>query len=666
MRGTCSILVIVTAGGLGTACGGGECLDGTVRFHDTCVIVDPFDKTPPVITVDPPLRTRSVGNITLTSNEPAEIFVTTDQLDPTADSQHEPDDLLILNDRDDVVLKYFAVDAAGNKSDVQTVSWEIDREGPPPPNQFKLTLAGTSRSVGWVPPVDQFYGGLLVARVEGRLLAQPIDGVTYALGDSVGPGATLVHVGGPETTAGSFSESMPTSPGLVRYVGWAFDNLHNYSAPAGDFALIDLGTQTAALTANTAGTVAITTPASHVTLTGTTTFNAGTLTVQLTMRNDSTRVLHAPKLLLTTTLPTGVSFANADGTVDTFPFRAYGAALQPGEPRTVTWTFTGVPAGSFDVSVTVKDNPLIMMTNGTPATGGDVNDFATGQRVLALSSGPAGPRGGGGTSAGGFTLDGTVVFGSRTNGTLTSWDLSNGTKLTSKELRPQKAHTSQIVLDRSGSSGYALVAFNHMEGAYRSGARVATELVQFDVATLSEHRKLSIGESRNRDLRISNDGKLMLISTGLTNPGVLVVDLETFKIVRNLTSSNRPEGAVFGPDDKTVAVAGTTLELFDGRAGGPPTRVLPIPQSSGRVFRVAFNGPNELWVGKRNSVVKFDLSTNTPTTNIFVFGARALDVFDGKIYSGNGSLVRFDSAGTQDLSYTITNQRGHWLGRSAF
>ena len=59
-------------------CTEGECGEGTVRYGDTCVLVDPYDHTPPVLTVDPPQFTRQVGTVTVTSDKPATIFFTID------------------------------------------------------------------------------------------------------------------------------------------------------------------------------------------------------------------------------------------------------------------------------------------------------------------------------------------------------------------------------------------------------------------------------------------------------------------------------------------------------------------------------------------------------------------------------------------------------------
>ena len=108
------------------SCGGGVCGEGTVRHKDSCLPFDPFDKTAPIVTVDPPVRTRNVGNVRLISNESAEIFVTLDDTPVTAESQHEPDQLVIPNDSNDIVLRYFAIDLAGNQSLEQTVVWKID------------------------------------------------------------------------------------------------------------------------------------------------------------------------------------------------------------------------------------------------------------------------------------------------------------------------------------------------------------------------------------------------------------------------------------------------------------------------------------------------------------------------------------------------------------
>jgi WD40 repeat protein len=656
-----ALIALASLAAIAPACGGGECLDGTVRHQDTCVPFDPFDRTPPVITVDPPVRTRNVGNIRLTSNEPAEIYVTTDETEPTLDSLHEPDQLVIPNDSNDIVIRFFAIDLAGNRSNEQTVLWNIDQRGPAPPNNFKLTRTDGLRSLAWVPPQNENHlGGVLIARVEGRLNAQPTSGVAYAVGDLIEPGVTVVHVTGPDPNPATFQETLPPEPGIVRYIAWAFDDLLNYGPPAGDFDLVPLGPQLGSYVINTLnGVVTQGQKPPNLTLSGSAIVGGSTITAKLTVLNETNRVIHAPKLRVRN----GVTF-DSDGVFEALPYKAYGAALNPGASTTVTWTFTGVTGNSLLVEVDLEDNPVLMSSNQSRSQAGSVHDFATGAALKILAAGPGDERSGFGAVAGGFTPDGRVVFGSRSSGTISSWDLQSGNRLATTELRPQSSHTPQVVLDRSGSIGYAVVCDQHLR-KLRNSSGVESELVRFDVATLSDQGRLSIGLSRNRDMRMSPDGRYLVIASGNAAQGAIVVDLQTFTVARTLLGT-RADAIAFTPDGRSVAVVGSEIRIFSLDDGALQNTV-PLPLEGARVLRASFNGPNELWVGRRDALQKIDLlGTNPPAS--FCCNTRMLEVIDGKVYRGSfGTLQVLDTNGVpQPPTMSFSSQRGHWLGRSPF
>jgi len=678
VRWACSIFILGSVLTVAPGCGGGECGEGTVRHKNTCLPYDPFDKTPPVVTVDPPVRTRFVGNIRLITDEPAEIYVTTDDTPVTTDSTHEQDELVIPNSRNDIIVRYFAIDLAGNQSAEQTVLWAIDDQGPGPPSRFTLTLAGNTRNLSWLPPQNETHlGGVLVARVDSRLSVQPTSGTAYSVGDELEPGVTVVDVEGPTDTPTTFSESLPTPPGMVQYVAWGFDDLLNYGTPTGDFQTIAAPAQKGTLVINANGTVTTAgQPPPNVTLSGTAvvTPNGPTndVTLKLTLRNDTTRPLFAPKLFLTTSLIAPVTWTDPtstfapDGTT-TFPYRSYGAALLPGTANTQSWKFTGVN-GALVLDLDVRDNRIMMVSQqtGRGGDGGGVVDFATGLEIKRLTAGPGGNRGGFGRLGGAITPDGRAVFGARSSGTLVSWDLATGNRLaTSAELHPQKAHVPQLVLDRAGVVGYALVAEQHSRQAYSGNSSQPTELIRFDAATLTEHGRISIGLSRNRDLRISTDNRHLLVSTGLTTPGVIVVDLEKFEVIHNVVTSGNAQTAIFTPDGTQFVAVGSEIETF-GITDGIRVKNIALPASGNRVQRAEFNGPDELWVGRRDNFQKIDLRDNPDPPQIFPqSGTRSFGVFEGKIYVGRGNLTRFDTNGNSELNFSVS-ARGHWLGRSPF
>jgi hypothetical protein len=662
---TCAAAALAVAG---TGCVSGDCGEGTVRYGSTCVAVDPFDKTPPQIALDPPLHTREVGIVRLTADEPATIYYTTDGSEPTTDSAHETEQVLIAGVPDDAQLRYFAIDLAGNRSDEQSRVWIIDRSGPPAPVGFKLTLAGPDRQVRWTAPPDPRPGGVLVARVDGNLLTAPASGKAYEVGDTLAPGITVVHVAPAGTAASpSFAESVASRPGLVRYVAWSFDNLHNYGPPAGDYALVPVPPQTGRVTVNAGtGAVAATIAPSHVALSGTATLAGSTLTLKLTVRNDTGRVLFAPKLVLTGT-PAGGTWSNADGMLAGSPYRAYGAAIPTGGVATRSWTFTGASSTTtLALDLDLRDGQILTTATRDEATGGRIFDLATGKPVQTLATAPTGPRGKSTTTRGGITPDARMIVGSRNSGTVSSFDLSTGKKLLTTTLRAQKAHVPLVILDRSGSAAYALLADGHPYSSNTNGdgTGTPTTLVRLDAATLTESGRLSLDASRNRDADLSPDGRTLLITTGVAGRGVIVVDLETFTIKGRILTGSRPQCAVFSPDGASIAVVGEQIAVYQA-SDLSRGATFPTPGVNGKVMRAVFSGPSTLWIGRRNELAKIDLGTGA--TNLFTtIQGRLLDVVDGKVLAGSFAVQQLSPAGVVESTITVPNLRGHWIGRSPF
>jgi hypothetical protein len=92
------------------------------------------DTTPPTVSVSPGSGAYPAGEeITLTANEPATIYYTTDGSTPTTSSTTYTGTLTLSSD---TTLKYFAVDTAGNASAVQTQQYTLTADGPPSPHDF--------------------------------------------------------------------------------------------------------------------------------------------------------------------------------------------------------------------------------------------------------------------------------------------------------------------------------------------------------------------------------------------------------------------------------------------------------------------------------------------------------------------------------------------------
>jgi hypothetical protein len=465
----------------------------------------------------------------------------------------------------------------------------------------------------------------------------------------------------------TFSETMPTPPGIVRYVAWATDDAGNYGAAGGNYALVAIPAETATVHVDAStGAVTVPTPAANVMLAGTATLSGSTLTVDLTLTNATTRVLFAPKILLTSALPTGIGFAGT-GTFMATPYVAYGAAIPPAASATETWTFTGAGASTtLDLAVDVRNGPIIVAPHGRESDSGDAADIDTGASVATLKTGISGPSGQITMKPGGVTPDGHVILGARSSGAVSVWDLSNGALVMSKDLLPQKANIAQVALDRSGASGYALAAYGH---AYtvRVGT-IQTFLVRFETGSLRETGRIDLGTSRNRDLQISPDGHTLVIATGDAPTGAVQVDLDTFTLTRRLGTGLTVRSATFSADSKTVIVVGTSEIREFSVADGTQTGSIALPTGGGKVFHAAIGGDGRLWVGRQSDVAAIDLATGSGTT--FSGNSSNTTVIDGKVYvgsEGGTSFNRLDNTGATELTFSFSGDvYGHGLLRSPF
>jgi chitodextrinase len=109
------------------------------------------DTTAPTVTVSPSSGTYiGTQSVTLTSNESATIFYTTDGLTPTESSSTYNS---AINISADATLKYFAKDSAGNTSTVQSATYTINIPDTTPPadvtNLVASNVAETSLTLSW-------------------------------------------------------------------------------------------------------------------------------------------------------------------------------------------------------------------------------------------------------------------------------------------------------------------------------------------------------------------------------------------------------------------------------------------------------------------------------------------------------------------------------------
>jgi hypothetical protein len=665
----CLAVAALTAAVMGCGSSTGECETGTVRHGYSCFPTDPEDRVPPVITVDPPVRTAQVGNVRLTSNEPATIYYAYDGTLPTRFGLSERDQVVIPHLADDAIVTFFAIDLNGNSSPMQSVAWQIDRSGPGTPTGFKVTLAGTKRTLAWVPPADPQLAGVLVARDEGGLTFSPERGKRYNLGDVLAPGVTVVSIVA-SGFSGAFTEDVSThSVGLVRYSAWAYDDIYNYGSPAYALAEETLPVQNATLSvASATGAVTVSAQPANLAVSSTASLTGSDLTVSLEVTNNTSRALFAPKLLLTNTPAVG-SWSDDDGTLDTLPYRALGAVVLPGGKLTTSLNISGITSGDVvDLSLQFRNNAVIGGGAWQDDTAGSVIDDVAQQNVLNLGVGAQGPSHNGASHAGGITPDGKIIMGARSSSELSTFDLATGTRTLFRKLGVGKSHIARVVLDPSGGTGYALLGQSHNYSAYNGQIEgVQTTLVRFDTATLTETGRIDIGESRNRDLELSPDGKWLAIATDL-EAGVVVVKTGDLS-KRVLATTVRSRDVTFTADNASIIVAGhENLEILDA-ATGSSTKTITV-LDGGKVFGGSIGPDGRYWLSRENDLVAVNLTT--AAAEVFSSNGGILEVHGDFVYvcnSGGSSVQRFDMSGVEDATYSPNFDEsiyGHAMFHSPF
>jgi hypothetical protein len=236
----------------------------------------------------------------------------------------------------------------------------------------------------------------------------------------------------------------------------------------------------------------------------------------------------------------------------------------------------------------------------------------------------------------------------------------------SADFLPQKANVAAVALDRSGNSGYALVAYGHSY-TVRYGT-IETYLVRFDTGSLRETGRLDLGTSRNRGLEISPDGHTLAVATGDAGAGTILVNLDDFSLIRHVGAGFAPRWVTYSSDSKTLVVAGSAEIRQYSVADGSQTGSTTMPINGGNTFRSDFGADGRLWVGRKNECEAIDLATGSADT--FTGDASNTTVIDGKVYTGRegqASFQRLDNTGTSELTFSFASQvYGHGLMRSPF
>jgi hypothetical protein len=346
---------------------GRECGPGTYEADGECIAVDPNDATAPVTTAAPgPGRMRAMPPlVVLTTNEPATIYYTRDGSSPTTSSPSGTSAALIMGLADGDVVRYFAVDPAGNSEAVQSLAYTLDVAGPPPVSAFALTQAVAAVTLTWTNPADPNFQGVVVAAgINGGFpVWSPVPGRIYTAGEVLPGGEKVVFVGSAATASDTITEL-----GFKAYGAWAFDDVGNYSdASLGPVAGLTapLTGQTTTLSVDlTSQVVTVGTQPTALSLAATATYDDANDTLSITLRatNKINRPIFNLKAL-TTSLNEGTQGGpNLGGT----PMTDFGRkSLRSRTSREATIRLSGITGATDPIllDLTFADAPMLITRN---------------------------------------------------------------------------------------------------------------------------------------------------------------------------------------------------------------------------------------------------------------------------------------------------------------
>jgi hypothetical protein len=507
--------------------------------------------------------------ITITANEPATIYYTIDGTDPDpATTPGHRDNATIRSLVAKTTVKYFAVDTAGNREDVQTATFEQDITAPAPVTGMSVVVTAGTAHVTWTNPTDVDWAGTAIARVTDIVDGGPTDGTIPLLHDSLSGSLEVVSLG-----QGTSFDEPGIKPGVARYVAWTYDDLGNISISTTAAATVPLGSLTAQLTYNTTtGTLTIAQAPPDIDIATTTAAVAGgTLTVTLVAKNKSSAYLTNPKAEVTAV--TGATFTGSDGTADTFPFKSLGAnTWAPGVSITRPLTFT-TSATTITIDLAFASHPSLIITNGSNryyTTGAlqliDVGTDAITAVAPLVGIGPGGRAGGrprAPSVVGGHFLDVPT-----THAVIERFDLVTGMPVGVAPVGNAELANVQ-----------GLLAVN--------GGEIA-------IVKLAQKGRVRYGEDHL--------GQVVLVRL---DEGLHVLQTATYQLMDS-SGACQP---VLSPDGTTIAIAsGDTLMLVDARTltqidadPGTPDLDPFVPASTGRIGSIIWLNNTDLFVVARKT-----------------------------------------------------------------
>lgn len=607
----CGRTLLVSCVILSAGCGS----EGKLRIFP----YEPDDDIAPVTTADPPGATlrEMPALITLSTDEPAAIRFTLDGSDP-AMSAAEESPVVIAGLTTGTVLRFFAVDPAGNAESLRTESYLLDRAAPAAITAFAAAAASSSVSLSWTNPADSDFAGVLVARSSGALWS-PVDGESYEVGASLGGDTEILYLGVAEV----FVET-DLKPSWNRYGAWSFDGVRNYSRIAVQSANLPLPPQIATVTVNVAAlTASVTGNTPHLALTaGTPSYAAGTmiLTVPLTITNLAVRPVFNPKVVVAST-SAGITFSNADpGAANGKPQRHFGPGALSGAVVSRSLTFANVgPAAMVTLGVQVVESPTTLFPDwGSPFSfaAGDGGTGAITNTWLA-SDGARGPGGGYNIGSAVMSADGRhVLAGGRNAARIERVDLATQKVAGGLSLAHAgaKANIGWMRLDASGRNLYVLLNDGfHRDPDPNTPTSGTMYLVRVDAETLQETARVELtaipfgSDVRGRRFAISEAAMLAAIPIrAKTSVGRIafvrltdMTEVDTDPIAPGVQPLDT--SIVGGASEVAFSPDGSTL-YTNGTLGWPRDKCLIVDLSDYSITQIATSSPTSVAVGTDGSV----------------------------------------------------------------
>lgn len=691
--------VVTTTGGL--ACG-----EGLFEFQGECVDYDPTDSLPPNTTATPlGGKFFTLPTVELSGDEPATIFYTTDGSDPSTAASSEPDKAIVVPE-DGVALRYFAVDAAGNQELTKAQTYVVDDQGPAPVTDLTVIPNGTALEVTWTNPADTDFEAAVVLRQtrEPAILARiPDPGTTLSVGD-VFDGLDVVFVG----TVASFMDDDVVLGQSYSYVVLAHDDIHNFSeasTPAQNG--IRPGAQAGQISiADPDGTpvVTITTQPNDLVLAATASFNAGSLTLDLDVTNNTGVTLHSPKAVVTSA---NLGDLTETGTVGADPYVRIGTGFGLGASESQSLVFTGVDASAdpMVIDLTIAHDETLLIGGTHKDTGVAVRLFDTATGTLTASVACVGPSFSGNDGSRCslrdpvMSLDGQFLYGgSNSTAHVKQIDLTTGALVQALQLDTGPGSVRGVTMSHDGATLYALHSRRCPGGDRGTGG---VDLVEIDRATLVESDRLALHPTSTlwsgESIALSPDGETLVVTTAnyqgdhgnVFDQALHLVDVATFALIDTDNVQGgvqsfdplllKPRLAEFHGNDvlyfsqRQVGMAATAKVDVSQLRAGNPAAVDVVSAASIRPDRIKSGPDGRVWELSDGELRAHDDG---------VFDEFAIDGGGGGyggsiVFSVDGNRVwSVGPASLVELETTTLNEIGsfghagqprmHWMLRSPF